>query len=176
MTMDYDYLKECFDYQDGKLVWRERPLHHFNGDRRTRTRINNIYAGKVAGSEYGNKYLRVNIAGKGYLLHRVIWHLLHKTEPPEQIDHKNGDPSDNRIENLRCVSVSGNAKNRKLSTLNKSGEVGVYYETSRKKWKATVYSEGKIVFQKRFTSFDDAVDIVRLIRSELGFTERHGQS
>ena len=44
-------------------------------------------------------------------LHQVAWVLVYGTFP-KQIDHMNGNPRDNRIENLREVSFSENDANR----------------------------------------------------------------
>ena len=46
-----------------------------------------------------------------HLAHRVIWECV-KGEIPKgmQIDHINGNPSDNSITNLRCVTQSGNQR------------------------------------------------------------------
>ena len=44
-------------------------------------------------------------------LHQLVWTLVYGTFP-KQIDHINGNPTDNRIENLREVSFSENDMNR----------------------------------------------------------------
>ena len=44
-------------------------------------------------------------------LHQLVWTLVYGTFP-KQIDHMNGNPRDNRIENLREVSFSENDMNR----------------------------------------------------------------
>ena len=53
--------------------------------------------------KYKNKFLGV---------HRVIWEMLNGPIPSGYvIDHINGDPADNRVENLRLASPSQNARN-----------------------------------------------------------------
>jgi hypothetical protein len=50
---------------------------------------------------------------KAYMAHRVCWFLHYKQWPKNQIDHINGNRSDNRILNLRDVTMRGNAINHK---------------------------------------------------------------
>jgi hypothetical protein len=46
--------------------------------------------------------------------------------PIEEVDHINGDPSDNRWSNLRPITHSQNAINRKQHTNNTSGHSNIY--------------------------------------------------
>lgn len=61
-------------------------------------------------------YLGTNIYinGKRHVvpLAYIVWAVTYDNMPTEQIDHINGDPHDNRIENLREVSCSENDMNR----------------------------------------------------------------
>jgi len=171
--IDVNYLKECFEYVDGDLFWKVRPRHHFKS-KRSQTRVNNIHAGNAAGRVFGDGYRQVYVNGCGYLAHRIVWLMATGSEPKGNIDHINGNRSDNRVENLRDVPQSDNQKNRGISSNNTSGVSGVYYEKARKKWKATVYAGGKRAVQKRFNTLDDASEFVQFVRSELGFSDRHG--
>ena len=54
--------------------------------------------GTVAG---GSNHKRIAIDKKEYFVHRLAWLYVHGCWPTEDIDHINGDPSDNRIANLR---------------------------------------------------------------------------
>jgi len=62
-----------------------------------------------------NRHQIVEINGWGsYMVSRLIFCYFHKKIPKGYvIDHISGDPSDNRIENLRCCSVRENMLNQK---------------------------------------------------------------
>ena len=88
-------LKEHFDYRDGHLFWI-KPTN------------NRVKAGHQFGS-YDNYGYRVGgFNGKVYKEHRLIWLYHYKTWPKECIDHINGNPGDNRIENLEWCNHSLN--------------------------------------------------------------------
>lgn len=74
----------------------------------------------------GNGYLRVNLDGKKYYVHRLAWLYVYGVVPSGQIDHINGDRSDNRIANLREVTNQQNQENRRVpSKTNSTGFLGV---------------------------------------------------
>lgn len=68
-----------------------------------------------------NGYIYVSIKGKKYAAHRLAWFYFHGRWPKEDIDHINGNPSDNRILNLREATRKQNAHNRRLGKNNTSG-------------------------------------------------------
>lgn len=94
-------LLDDFEYRDGLLYWKRA-----KGKRDL---------SKPVGVKTSNGYLTVSYyvdgTRKRLLLHRVIW-LMHHGNDPDTIDHINRDRSDNRIENLRDVSLSLNHMNR----------------------------------------------------------------
>lgn len=68
----------------------------------------------------------VLIAGVSYATSRILWALYTGRDPGSNyIDHINGDPSDNRKCNLRCVTPGENAINKK--PYGATGHRGVYY-------------------------------------------------
>ena len=69
-------------------------------------------AGAMLGTPSGG-YLYARLNYRKYALHRLAWLYVHGYHPPDQIDHINGDKSDNRIKNLRLATHSQNAANRK---------------------------------------------------------------
>jgi hypothetical protein len=114
--------------------------------------------------------------GKVWKVHRLIFMLVHGYLPKE-IDHINGDRSDNRIENLREVSRSENQYN-KSAQRNRSGYRGVSWHEKTKKWAVRVMKEGK---SQSFGYFDDlefagfvAEEARRKLYGEFAFENRKG--
>lgn len=70
-------------------------------------------AGEEVTSLDSHGYIRVSICGKRYLGHRVAWLIVNGEWPDCDVDHINGDRTDNRIENLRKLSRSDNLINQK---------------------------------------------------------------
>lgn len=103
-----DYLNECFTCEDeaGELYWKFRPKKHFSTDGAWKS-FNGEFAGKRAGChvvEHG--YMQVTFGGKTYSAHRVIFAMVNGRWPEKRIFHRDGDKTNNCIDNL----VDGRAK------------------------------------------------------------------
>lgn len=68
------------------------------------------------------------------LMHRLIC----RAARDEQVDHKNGDPLDNRRSNLRVCTKSENLCNRGAQKNNTSGFKGVTWHKLTSKWMAQI--------------------------------------
>ena len=55
----------------------------------------------MAGSVHSTGYVRIGVDGGKYTAHCLAWLYTHGVWPSDQIDHINGNRSDNRIANLR---------------------------------------------------------------------------
>jgi hypothetical protein len=134
-------VRELFDYQDGSLTWKAKR----NGTR------NNQNAGHLN----KNGYVTIQINGRLYRSHRIIF-LWHHGYLPHEIDHINRIKNDNHIENLRDVSHSENCINRGLRTDSSSGVAGVYWDNQLNKWRARITVNKKRKSLGLFSNFDDA--------------------
>lgn len=106
-----------------------------------RVRIANAVAGTVAGFRRHDGYINFQIFGKKCQAHRLAWLYVHGVWPAEELDHINGDPSDNRIANLRLATPGDNKLNRPVSKTNTSGFKGVTLHNG--KWLARIRHKGK---------------------------------
>lgn len=96
---------------------------------------------KVAGSMNQKGYIYVTINSTKFSAHRLAWFMVHGEWPPNEIDHINRVPSDNRIANLRLATRTENGQNRRLHANNTSGARGCI--RSGRKWVAQICINGK---------------------------------
>lgn len=174
--MNRDYLLECFHYEHdtGQLIWKTRPLEHFKSYR-SFAMANGKYANKVAGVKQESRnitYIRIKMNGKSYLAHRIIWVMFYG-EWPDYIDHINGDGEDNRLENLRNVSISLNNKNCRRRLINSSGVTGVYWYAHLSKWSARIGSDNEQIHLGVFNSWFDAVCARKSAEYKYSFHANH---
>lgn len=78
-------------------------------------------------------------------VHRLIYWGFHGPIPPWlEVDHINGDHHDNRIENLRLITKSGNLQNQRQGQKGStSGLLGVSWKKRNGKWAAEIQLNGK---------------------------------
>lgn len=158
-----DYLRQCFDYDphSGDLVWRQRPLEHFKL-RRVALAWNTQNAGRLINCRDRFGYRVCSVDKKIRRAHRLIWMLVHNVEPDE-VDHINGDPADNRLLNLRSCTHRENLSNTKRRSDNVSGVKGAYWHSANAKWVVNVL--GKYV--GGYSSLDDAKEAYRAAAEEV---------
>ena len=144
-----EYARTIFTYEPetGLLRWRYNPARPKEWNTR--------HAGMVAGSLGPHGRIDVRFEHVLYLGHRLAW-LLMTGEWPEEIDHKNGNPSDNRWTNLRLATRSQNTCNRKKPANNTSGFVGVRYRPHHKKWEARITLHRVLVWHSYHDSAQEA--------------------
>lgn len=168
------FLRQLFRYEPstGKLYWKQRPRWMFTSDRKQAS-FNTAYAGKeVCGQTDKFGYCVIRSKWTVKRAHRVIW-AIQTGSWPRVIDHINGDPADNRWENLRDVSYRGNAKNMCMRSDNSSGVTGVRWAANR--WVATISAEGERKHLGRFTEKADAIAARKEAERKYGYHENHGR-
>jgi len=135
--------REFFDYDPttGILTWRISK--------------GTIKAGSAVTSINCKGYMNVKVGHKTHQAHRIAWMVHYGETPQSEIDHINRVKTDNRIENLRCVSHSENMFNTHLRPDNKSGHKGVY--KMKNKWGAQIRVQGKAINLGIFDDIESAV-------------------
>jgi hypothetical protein len=102
--------------------------------------------------------LSKNGKNKNFNIHRLIAsYFIPNPNNKRCVDHIDRDKLNNKIENLRWVSISENGMNRTISTNNKSSYSGVCFHKKIKKWQVKITINGKGKYIGIYTNFEDAV-------------------
>jgi hypothetical protein len=152
--------KDLFDYDpdSGVLLWKKRPTSHFPTERGWKI-FNRVYSGKVAGyKDYQGETptrIKVGINGVVYPVHQIVWHMTHGPIPDGMvIDHKDGNPFNNKLDNLRLSTRSQNMWNSRMRKSNALGFKGV--SKQRRKFVASISKNGKPLYLGRFPTPEEA--------------------
>lgn len=133
-----------YDSETGIFRWRVRPW------KRSRAK-----AGDEAGYRRCDGYIRVGINGVSYYGHRLALLISTGKWPSELIDHIDGNPTNNRLANLRDVTGTVNAQNLKRTRANnRSGFLGASYHKHSGLWSARIRVDGRCNSLGYFTTPD----------------------
>ena len=137
-------LKEILYYnpETGEFVWKKR-----RGGRKL----------SRAGGVQKSGYHTICIDYKSYQSHQLAWLYVHGYFPENDIDHRDKNPSNNIMSNLREISRPCNIRNSLISKNNSSGVTGVSFDESRNKWAACISVNYKTIHLGRYKDFDEAV-------------------
>ena len=152
-----DVVRSLFDYYDGALYWK---VHKGTAK-----------LGDLAGTVRDDERRQIGINGKRYKAHRLIF-LWHHGYLPEFLDHIDGDPTNNNIDNLRKSTGSQNQWNRKKDK-SRNGKPtlsiykGVTWHKHREKWQAQIQINGEREYLGSFESEIDAAKAYNDAATEL---------
>lgn len=175
MEFDVSVARQCFRIDGPNLIWMERPLYHFETEKRGLF-WNKKYPNKIAGVLHKKSgYVYVSISNKRYLAHRVAWAIHYGRLPNDMIDHIDGNRSNNSIENLREVSRIENCSNSRRRSDSNSGLSGVRSRKDRPNWYASITCGRKIIRLGVYDNYFDACCARMSAQNKLGFSPRHGR-
>ena len=101
---------------------------------------------------HSDGYFRIGIDGKLYLVHRIIAACflgLDIENLIDVIDHRDGNPSNNCVENLRITTKQGN-------NWNQTRAKGYYWDKRHKKWRTNICVNYKLINLGRFDTEEEA--------------------
>lgn len=173
-------LRQLLTYnpETGDLIWRARtPEMFLRGTPEAACKMwNKKFSGKPAFTYVGlDGYLHGTIKPWRLPAHRVAWAIFHDAWPMGQIDHINGVRTDNRLANLRDVTVTENNRNCALRKTNRSGVTGVHFNRFCGKWTAQIRIDGKARHLGLFDSLQDAASARKSAEALIGFHPNHGR-
>lgn len=169
-----------YDPETGVFTIKERPRSDFS--------LKSIYSrhlssvGKRVGSVNSDGYVKLHMDGGVFSAHRVAWLIVNGewVEYPEfEIDHENGDPSDNRISNLRKCTKSENQRNAGRRRNNTSSVHGVNWKAKSNnggRWVARIWNGPLHVYLGSFKTLYEAQIARKAAERVLGYTgsDRNG--
>lgn len=144
MSLSQDRLKALLRYEPESGLFIRISGHPYRPD---------FGPGSVAGSVNNHGYIAISVDGRTYSGHRLAVPWMTGAWPTQQVDHMNGNRSDNKWKNLREVSASMNRQNQRNAKRNsKSGLLGVSWSEASKKFQASIYVNGRLMHLGMFGS------------------------
>jgi hypothetical protein len=158
--INQELLNNLFEYCDGKLFRKADGWSRWK-------------KGTQVGSIGNEGYLSIEIFGKNYKAHRLIF-LMHYGWLPDEVDHQDGNRLNNKIDNLRPATKNQNQHNRKISKNNTSGVKGVSYRSCTNKWRVRVMLNNKSISIGDFKDLELAELVATMAREKYhGTYARH---
>lgn len=144
-------LREWLDYDPdtGIFCWRK-----------AKPRGGPIKAGDIAGTKRRSGYIFIGVGGFSQIgAHRLAWiYMFGPTIGGAEIDHKDGNPSNNAIDNLRLATSSQQKQNKCVQSNNRSGLKGAFYHDCHKgkKWRSQIKFGNELIFLGYFHTAEQA--------------------
>jgi hypothetical protein len=140
-------LREVLDYCPESGVFRWRRV----------TKGNQVKVGAVAGCQ-GKKGQRrvIQIEGRLYYAAPLAYLYMTGEWAPNDIDHRNSDPSDNRWLNLHPATRSQNMANTRAHTDSRTSVKGVFLHKETGKWRARIRIESRSLSLGLFHTIEEA--------------------
>jgi hypothetical protein len=150
MRPSKELLDECLSYDPA--------TGHFHWLIETRGRRGSINPGDIAGT-IKDGYVQIKVRGVLFRAHIGAWFIVTGEWPPPKIDveHKNGNRSDNRWQNLRLATRSQNNMNADVRSDNLSGCRGVSWRADIGKWHARIVKGGRTSLLGNYDDLAEAI-------------------
>lgn len=120
-------------------------------------------------------YIVIRIGGQVYKAHRLVFLYIDNLtlDSNQQVDHINGNRSDNRYINLRISNLQENMKNKSTYKNNSTGVIGVCRFGNR--FRARININGKRLSLGLFDTVEEAAIVRQKAEIEFNYHENHGR-
>jgi hypothetical protein len=144
-TLPVSFLDECFSYdpKTGVIIWKHRPRSHFKTEHGYL-----IVAGRDAGKKAGREdrihgYCVIGITYEGsfyaYPYHHIAFALYWRRWPKSDVvDHRDRNPANNKIKNLRECSHGQNMANQRGERAKRGQLKGAYWNKQLSRWQSAI--------------------------------------
>lgn len=158
--LTYEQVAEFIELKNGVLYWKKSR--------------GKVKAGRKCGYIKQDGYRQIGIKKKIFYYHRVLWLMHFKEWPKGSLDHIDGNPLHNKIENLRVTTQAENLKNQARAKNNTSGISGVCFLKGPERWQAQIFSDGKR-YRKTFKHKEAAAVQRKYWEYKFGYHPKHGR-
>lgn len=141
-----------YDHSIGHFTWKKISKYHIEK------------LGSLAGCTCDDGYHYIKIDGRRYKTHRLAWFYYYGSWPKGVIDHINGNGLDNRVCNLRDVSITINAQNHKEGIKKNGLPTGV--SLCKNGFRARIQVNKKKMALGVYGTSEEALKAYRLARDE----------
>jgi hypothetical protein len=145
------------------LMWTPRDLHHNQKDN-----CGCVSIGEKDGYRRFTVTITYNKKKHTITCSQIIFLLANGflTEG-KYIDHIDCNSLNNKIKNLREVTVSQNCQNSRISKNNKSGYKGIHWHKSGKKWLIKIRLKRKLYYFGLYENLEEAIQVCIAARAKL---------
>ena len=137
--------------------------------------ISKYKAGTIAGSIDSSGYVALTIDGYRTYAHRLAWLYMTGEFPNNEIDHIDGNKSNNSIKNLRDVKRDEQSKNMPKYSNNGSQCIGVVKRQDCNRWVAKIRVNNKNIYLGMYKTYEEAVIAREAANVKYGFSTNHGR-
>ena len=149
---DFDELLS-YDKENGKIYQKKKRQK--------------VAVGSEAGTitPFGHRYAQ--LFGRKYPIHHLVWLFETKSFPKKFLDHKDGNPINNKFSNLREVTTKQNTENRGKQKNNKTGFKGVSFNCRLQKYVAQIQHNSKTIYLGVYKTPEEASFMYQSAAKEL---------